>query len=57
VLEALAERPHAPVKRLGLQDVFGVSGKPRDLFRKYGLDAEGIAGSVRSFLAKLSAAG
>jgi transketolase len=52
VLEALAKGRPAPLLRLGLQDVFGVSGKPKDLFAKYGLDREGIAGSVESFLAE-----
>jgi transketolase len=53
VLEALSEGRPAPVLRLGLQDVFGVSGKPKDLFAKYGLDPEGIARSVEGFLADL----
>jgi len=57
VLEALAESPHPPVMRLGLQDVFGVSGKPFDLFAEYGLDSGGIVGSVKGFLAKVRADG
>ena len=52
VLEALAETKHVPVVRLGLQDVFGESGKPEDLFAKYGLDGEGIKKAVEN---KLSA--
>jgi len=43
--------------RLGLQDVFGVSGKPFDLFAEYGLDSGGIVGSVKGFLAKVRADG
>ena len=32
--------------RLGLQDCFGESGKPFELFRKYELDGAGIAAAV-----------
>lgn len=52
VLECLAETPLVPVLRLGLPDVFGQSGKPADLFAKYGLDARGIAQSVDAFLSR-----
>ncbi|MCL5074600.1 MAG: transketolase family protein [Chloroflexi bacterium] len=50
VLEALGETPSVPVKRLGLQDVFGDSGKPCDLFAKYGIDALSIAQAAETML-------
>jgi transketolase len=53
VLEALAEHPGAPVLRLGLQDVFGESGKPEDLFSKYQIDAHGISAQVKNYLANM----
>lgn len=46
VLEAIAERP-VRVDRLGLQDVFGESGTPDDLYAHFGLDAAGIARQVK----------
>ncbi|MFA6918106.1 MAG: transketolase C-terminal domain-containing protein [Candidatus Gracilibacteria bacterium] len=39
-----------PLKGIGLSDRFGESGKHEDLYKKYGLDAEGIAGRIREFL-------
>ena len=53
VLEALAEYPSVPVLRLGLQDVFGESGKPEDLFSKYEIDASGISSQVKKYLARM----
>jgi transketolase len=52
VLEALAETPRVPVLRLGLQDVFGQSGKPMELFAHYGIDGQGIAQATESFLVR-----
>lgn len=49
VLSALADCP-VPVRKLGVNDVFGESGPAVDLLAKYGLDAAGIAVSVRSFV-------
>jgi transketolase len=41
---------HRPAKllRLGVQDIFGESGEPKALYAKHGLDAAGIARSVRA---------
>jgi len=50
VLEALDETPLVPVKRMGLQDVFGESGKPSDLYKKYEIDADGIVTNTERFL-------
>ena len=49
VSELLSEVLPTPVKRLGVTG-FGESGDPKALYAKHGLDADGIAGSVRKFL-------
>jgi transketolase len=49
VAELLGEVLPTPVRRLGVQG-FGESGDPRALYAKHGLDAAGIAASVRKFL-------
>ncbi len=50
VCDCLSEKLPTPVKRLGMQDVFGESGSAAALVQKYGLDAEGVYQSVKSFL-------
>jgi transketolase len=42
VSEILAEHCPTPLKRIGLRDTFGMSGKPADLLKHYGLTAEDI---------------
>ena len=42
VCECLSEKAPVPVKRIGVNDVFGESGPAAKLLEKYGLDAEGI---------------
>lgn len=42
VARALAESHPTPQEFVATQDTFGESGKPADLFKKYGLDAEAI---------------
>jgi len=42
VAEVLAGRSDARFARIGIQDAFGRSGKPADLFRAYGLTPEDI---------------
>ena len=49
VTELLAEIAPTPVRRLGVQG-FGESGDPKGLYAKHGLDAGGIARSVKKFL-------
>ena len=51
VLAALAESP-VPLRKLGVNDVFGESGPAVDLLHKYGLDATGIVAAVEGLLAK-----
>jgi transketolase len=42
VSEILAEHCPVPVKRVGVRDTFGMSGKPADLLKHYGLTAADI---------------
>lgn len=53
VAEVLSARFPARLLRLGTQDVFGESGSPEALYEKHGLDAKGIAKSVREYVAEL----
>jgi transketolase len=51
VCEALAESCPVPVRRVGINDVFGESGPAVELLHKYGLDGEGVAAQIRDFMA------
>ena len=48
VAEVLAGNPGARFGRIGINDVFGISGKPEDLFRYFGLTAENIADKAKA---------
>ncbi len=50
VCDCLCAKHPVPVKKLGMQDVFGESGSAAALVKKYGLDAEGVYRSVKEFL-------
>lgn len=51
VAETLAEAGMAiPFKRIGVNDSFGESGEPDELFRKFGLDADNIVRQVKELL-------
>lgn len=50
VCDVLSEKLPTPVKKIGMQDVFGESGSAAALVQKYGLDAEGVYKSVKEFL-------
>lgn len=52
VCDCLSEKLPTPVKKVGMQDVFGESGSAAALVEKYGLDAEGVFRSVKEFLKK-----
>ena len=52
VAEVLTEEHPVPLMRIGIPDVFGESGDPKELYCKYQLDGEGIAHSAKSFLNK-----
>ena len=51
VCAVLSEKNPVPVKKLGVNDVFGESGPAVDLLHKYGLDAEGVERAVEELLA------
>lgn len=50
VCDCLSEKLPTPVKKIGMQDVFGESGSAAALVAKYGLDADGVYKSVKAFL-------
>jgi transketolase len=54
VSEILAEHCPAPVKRIGLRDTFGMSGRPADLLKHYGLTAEDIKQAAVRVMARKS---
>ena len=49
VCDALAEKCPFPVKKIGVQDVFGESGPAVALLAKYKLDGEGVYEQVKEF--------
>ena len=52
VAEVLSQNYPCIMKMIGLQDKYGESGKPDELYKKYGLDAESIAEEVMRFAKK-----
>jgi transketolase len=52
VSELLGERLPTPILRLGMQDRFGESGAPMELFDHFGLTADHIAKAVERFIAE-----
>lgn len=50
IAELLAEELPAPMKRMGMQDHFGESGDPKDLFKHFKLDAPHIRLAARDVL-------
>ncbi|MBC7459577.1 transketolase family protein [Candidatus Saccharibacteria bacterium] len=49
ISELLSEKLPMPVKRFGLQDRFGESGDPKDLFKALGLTGEQMAESIKEW--------
>ncbi len=47
VAEVLAEKKPTPMRRIGIKDKFGQSGKPDDLLKLYNLTAEDIANAAK----------
>ncbi|MEE0419784.1 MAG: transketolase family protein [Lachnospiraceae bacterium] len=50
VCDCLSEKAPTKVMKIGVNDTFGESGPAVKLLEKYGLDAEGIYGKIKSFL-------
>jgi transketolase len=50
VLEALEEDTMRPVLRIGVDDVFAESGKPEDLYEKYGLSQKKIMERILAWI-------
>jgi len=48
----LSEKLPTPVRRVGVQDVFGCSGPAWDLLKFYGLDAATICKTAHEMLGK-----
>ena len=54
VSEVLGEHYPVPVKRIGLRDTFGISGKPELLLKHFGLTAADVAAAARQVIARKS---
>ncbi len=52
VCDALCAKNPVPVKKLGMQDIFGESGSASALVEKYKLDGKGVYADVKAFLGK-----
>lgn len=50
VCDLMSQTALAPVKKIGIQDVFGQSGKADELMKLYGLDGESVARETKIFL-------
>ena len=49
VAEIVTQENPTRILRIGINDRFEESGSYRDLYHKYGLDAEGIAAKIKKF--------
>jgi transketolase len=49
IAELLSEKLPMPVKRFGVQDRFGESGDPKDIFKSIGLTGEQMAESIKKW--------
>ena len=52
VAEALAIKAPTPMEFVGVHDSYGESGKTMELWKKHGMDVDGIISSIRSVLKK-----
>lgn len=50
VCEVLSETPNVVVRRMGVKDVFGQSGKPAELLKHYGLTKEHIKENIKELV-------
>jgi transketolase len=47
IAQFLVRNHPVPVEMIGVNDVFGVSGKPEELLKAYGLDVSDIVSAAR----------
>ncbi|ACX51621.1 Transketolase central region [Ammonifex degensii KC4] len=52
VAEVLGEECPVPLKRVGIRDVFGESGKPEELLKKYGLTPAHLVEAVKEVISR-----
>lgn len=52
IAQVAAQHHPIPMEWIGTRDVFGESGKPLDLLKKYGLDAENIAAAAEKAISR-----
>jgi transketolase len=52
VAEVLIEECPVPMKRVGMKDCFGESGKPAELLKKYGMTAQEIIAAAKAVVAR-----
>lgn len=50
VAELLSEEFPVPLKRIGVRDRFGMSGKPADILKRYGLTSEAIVKQAKELI-------
>ena len=50
VAQVVVENCPVPMKILGIPDENAITGTSKEIFHHYGIDAEGIAASVRAWL-------
>ena len=50
--ELLSEKYPVPIVRVGVKDVFGESGAPGPLMKKYGLTSEDIVKAAKKSMSK-----
>ena len=54
ISELLAKQLPAPMEFIGMQNVFGESGPPKDLIEKYGMGAKDIAAAAQRVIKRKS---
>jgi len=54
IAQLLARKNPTPMEFVAVNDVFGESGKPKDLMKKYGLDSSNIVNAVQHVLERKS---
>ncbi len=52
ISELLAQNNPTPMEFVGMRDVFGESGKPEELLKKYGMDSDAIYSAVKKVISR-----